>query len=241
MLKAFDVAAYPVAFTNIQRWYICPASKYCFIHGYDDEGVVVKIPTWINKLAHILFTDKAKSLYYVRKVSAKKKDFKTLRGIVIDFTPESGWSFSVAEDGIYLSFESISYRLPEELQTLLGEVQLFSNEVNNERKEVGERVIAAYREPLGMSQIEALSLSIPVLASNTGGIPETIRHGETGILVEPGNMDAWERALDQALSNREASRRMAEHGAMDVRTRFSVESNLQGILALLHNHAATPP
>jgi glycosyltransferase involved in cell wall biosynthesis len=50
-------------------------------------------------------------------------------------------------------------------------------------------------EPLGMSQIEALALHCPVLASNTGGIPETVIHGQTGTLVEAGNAQAWAAQL----------------------------------------------
>jgi glycosyltransferase involved in cell wall biosynthesis len=54
-------------------------------------------------------------------------------------------------------------------------------------------------EPLGMSQIEALALHCPVLASNTGGIPETVIHGQTGTLVEAGNAQAWADAIASAL------------------------------------------
>jgi len=30
---------------------------------------------------------------------------------------------------------------------------------------------------------------VPVIATRVGGIPDVIRHGETGLLVEPGNVD----------------------------------------------------
>ena len=87
-------------------------------------------------------------------------------------------------------------------------------------------------EPLGMSQIEALALSVPVLASRTGGIPETVADGVTGCLVTPGDVSAWQQAIDQALSQPDLMRRMAEQGCRDVRSRFSVARNLQGVLQL---------
>lgn len=94
-------------------------------------------------------------------------------------------------------------------------------------------VMPSLSEPLGMSQIEALSLGVPVVASRTGGIPETIHDGETGCLVEPGVVPAWVAALDAALADPQRMRAMAARGAEDVRSRFSVHSNLRQILDLL--------
>ena len=87
-------------------------------------------------------------------------------------------------------------------------------------------------EPLGMSQIEALGLGVPVIASDTGGIPETMSHGETGILVAPGDSAAWAAAIDQALSQPAMMRAWAQAGRDDVRSRFAPERNLRQILAL---------
>lgn len=38
-------------------------------------------------------------------------------------------------------------------------------------------------EPLGIVNLEAMACSIPVIATATGGIPEVVAHGETGLLV----------------------------------------------------------
>lgn len=87
-------------------------------------------------------------------------------------------------------------------------------------------------EPLGMSQIEALGLSVPVIASDTGGIPETMRHGETGVLAPPGDAAAWAEAIDQALSQPAMMKAWAQAGRVDVRSRFAPEQNLRRILEL---------
>jgi glycosyltransferase involved in cell wall biosynthesis len=87
-------------------------------------------------------------------------------------------------------------------------------------------------EPLGMSQIEALALQCPVLASNTGGIPETVADGHTGMLVEAGNAQAWATAIAAALDSMPQQGQMAAAGARDVRQRFAPDSNLQQIMAL---------
>jgi len=89
-------------------------------------------------------------------------------------------------------------------------------------------------EPLGMSQSEALSLGIPVVASRTGGIPETIEDGRTGLLVEPGDGSKWTQALDWALEHPAEMRAMAAAGSEFVRARFSLDANIDGLLAHLN-------
>ena len=79
-------------------------------------------------------------------------------------------------------------------------------------------VMPSIYEPLGMSQIEALGLRVPVVASRVGGIPETMQN----LLVAPGDADAWVQALSWALGHREEMRAFAAAGHADVRNRFEL-------------------
>jgi glycosyltransferase involved in cell wall biosynthesis len=79
-------------------------------------------------------------------------------------------------------------------------------------------VMPSMYEPLGMSQIEALGLGVPVVASRVGGIPETMQN----LLVAPGDADAWVQALSWALGHREEMRAFAAAGHADVRNRFEL-------------------
>ncbi|MBR0851322.1 glycosyltransferase family 4 protein [Bradyrhizobium diazoefficiens] len=49
--------------------------------------------------------------------------------------------------------------------------------------------------------IQALGESLPVMGSNKGGIPELVIEGENGVLVPPGNVEAWRAALKGILDD----------------------------------------
>jgi glycosyltransferase involved in cell wall biosynthesis len=54
---------------------------------------------------------------------------------------------------------------------------------------------SVWQEVFGISIIEAYAYGKPVIASCIGGIPELVREGETGLLVEPGNIKALQEAI----------------------------------------------
>jgi glycosyltransferase involved in cell wall biosynthesis len=94
-------------------------------------------------------------------------------------------------------------------------------------------------EPLGMAQIEALSLGVAVVASNVDGIPETIEAGQTGLLVAPGAIVAWVDAIAWALDHPERMAEMAAAGRARVLEKFSIEANIARFLALIQAGAAS--
>ena len=61
-------------------------------------------------------------------------------------------------------------------------------------------VLPSYREAQGLSILEAMALSRPVVASNVGGIPEMIEDGVTGLLVPPHDADALAAAIVRLLT-----------------------------------------
>jgi glycosyltransferase involved in cell wall biosynthesis len=62
-------------------------------------------------------------------------------------------------------------------------------------------VLPSFYEELGTVLVEALHAGVPAVASRTGGIPEVVEHGVTGLLVEPGDADGFARAIDTVLGD----------------------------------------
>lgn len=52
--------------------------------------------------------------------------------------------------------------------------------------------------------IHALSIGLPVIGSNSGGIPEYVQHDRNGLLVAPGDIPAWHAALAHVLQHKSA-------------------------------------
>jgi len=94
-------------------------------------------------------------------------------------------------------------------------------------------VLPSIVEPLGMAQIEALALEVPVVANRVDGIPETIQDGVTGWLVQAGDILAWQNALTEVLDNPQLARHRACAGKMEVMARFALDKNTDQILALI--------
>ena len=99
-------------------------------------------------------------------------------------------------------------------------------------------------EPFGLINLEAMACGTPVVASRVGGIPEVVVDGETGRLVEPGDVAALAQALREALADPERARRMGEAGRRRVEAHFSWERIADRTLAVyrdaIEHHGRAP-
>ena len=70
---------------------------------------------------------------------------------------------------------------------------------------------------------ELLAAGVPVVAEAVGQNREYIRHGETGLLVPPGDVAAFSDAVTNLLENAQLRERLGRAAARDVRERFGWE------------------
>ena len=78
-------------------------------------------------------------------------------------------------------------------------------------------------EPFGRVVIEAMAVGKPVVATNSGGVPEIVADGETGILVPHSHPEALAAALLDVLSQPERAREMGAAGMRRARELFDVK------------------
>ena len=91
---------------------------------------------------------------------------------------------------------------------------------------------ATWAEACAYVVLEALEAGCAMVATATGGTPELIRDGETGLLVTPGNADALSAGVARLLADAPLRRRLGEAAHADCVTRFSLAGSAGGYHAL---------
>lgn len=81
--------------------------------------------------------------------------------------------------------------------------------------------------------LEAMSNAVPVIASDTGGIPDMIEHNKDGLLVEPESAEALAGALKSLAENVELRDRMAVEARKSFAEKFSMDRHVNNVIEFL--------
>lgn len=93
-------------------------------------------------------------------------------------------------------------------------------------------VLPASAEACGRVLLEAMAMAKPVVGTASGGTPEIVENGVTGILVPPADPAAMASALEILLQDRERACRMGAAGRDRAVGRFSIEAHAERTMAL---------
>jgi glycosyltransferase involved in cell wall biosynthesis len=88
------------------------------------------------------------------------------------------------------------------------------------------------RDGLPNVLVEALAQGVAVASTRVSAIPELIRDGVTGLVVEPDDPASLAAALERLLSDAELRERFAEAGRRLVAEQFDLETNTRRLLGL---------
>jgi D-inositol-3-phosphate glycosyltransferase len=94
-------------------------------------------------------------------------------------------------------------------------------------------VMPSYSETYGLVLIEAMAMEKPVIATNSGGVPEIIRHGQDGFLVPPKNITALAVAILYYLNNQQRRRKFAQNARERAVRVFDATHCMDRIVTLL--------
>ncbi|MGG6294388.1 glycosyltransferase family 4 protein [Leptolyngbya sp. AN02str] len=93
-------------------------------------------------------------------------------------------------------------------------------------------VFPSLYEPFGIVVLESFAARVPVVVSNTGGIPEIVRHQETGIVTITNNSHSLATGILEVLQNPDLAQRLVVNAYQELETRFSwgyLASQTEGI------------
>jgi colanic acid/amylovoran biosynthesis glycosyltransferase len=96
-------------------------------------------------------------------------------------------------------------------------------------------VIAANgdREGTPVVILEAGAAGVPVVATRHEGIAEAVLDGETGLLVEEGDVEGMASAVAALLTDRERARRLGRAARSRVEEKYSMQASIEGLWAIL--------
>jgi glycosyltransferase involved in cell wall biosynthesis len=84
-------------------------------------------------------------------------------------------------------------------------------------------VPSRWPEPFGLTATEAMMRGTAVVASDIGGLAESVVHGTTGLRVPAGDEAALADVLSRVLSDRTLAERLGEAGRERARAHFTLE------------------
>lgn len=98
--------------------------------------------------------------------------------------------------------------------------------------------LPSYREGLPKSLIEAAAAGRPIVTTDVPGCREVVRHGDNGLLVQAGDIDALAHALESLIENPDLRSRMGARGRIRAEQEFGLDAVLQQTLALYRETVA---
>ncbi|MBS4031178.1 MAG: glycosyltransferase family 4 protein [Clostridiales bacterium] len=149
--------------------------------------------------------------YFIRAVAKLQLQYTHTGFIIVGDGPLRGELESLARQlGLDGRIYFAGYR--QDVPAILARIKIF--------------VQPSLSEGQGITVLEAMSAGCPVVASATGGLKELIRHGENGLLVEPGDIEQLTDAVRLLLEDDKLAESLAKQAAT-VAERYDIRNMLE--------------
>jgi hypothetical protein len=119
--------------------------------------------------------------------------------------------------------------MAREAARLAGIDVQFSTHLERDLRHAALLIYVSFSEGLGSGVLLAMSAGVPAVASNVGGLPEVVCHGENGLLAE-NTPEAIAAAIRELRANRVLARRLGAAARQTVAARFTVERMVGGTM-----------
>jgi L-malate glycosyltransferase len=101
-------------------------------------------------------------------------------------------------------------------------------------------VLSSKAEGFANAILEYMAASLPVVATDVGGVREAIAEGETGYVVASGKDEEMAERIIELLNEPERARAMGQRGKLIVADKFSCDRHLHNTLELYDELLSTP-
>jgi len=153
------------------------------------------------------------------KYACDKCDRELLLKIAGDGPMESQLKQAAIQMGLTDSIEWVGWlETPEELRDFYNSTDLF--------------IMPSRRESFGVAAVEASASGLPVIASHIGGIPEIVFQGETGLLVDPEDVEGFGEAIVSLAENDNLRMQMGHRGRMRAEANFDCRASVNRMIEI---------
>ena len=114
----------------------------------------------------------------------------------------------------------------------LGELS-YPHEVKKFVSEIDIFLLLSGMDSFGQVILESSLLEKPILASNVGGIKEIVKHGQTGFLIEEGDVNDWINKISLLLNDEKKCRELGEKGRDLIENNFSWEKTAEKFMNII--------
>lgn len=167
-----------------------------------------------NRVKKFYGEDEKKTVLFVGRLAEKKgvtylidamKDVENGKLMIVGGGPlEENLKRQVIEAGLSDKVTFLGPKSHEELKTVYASADIFC----------APSITASDgdKEGFGLVILEAMASGIPVIASNSGGIPDIIKNTQNGILVEEKDVDGLSAAINELIRNDSYKEKLVENG-----------------------------
>ncbi len=157
--------------------------------------------------------DERKGVEYLLEAFSKIKERVDIKLVIVGTGPLREKHIILAKDlNIIDQVIFIDWLPNQELPSLLRAAEVFVYPSISRK---------GWEEQFGYAMAEASACEVPVVATNTGSINEVVKDKETGILIEPQNVNELRDALEKILKDKKLSREYGQSGRRYIIEHFS--------------------
>ena len=140
--------------------------------------------------------------------------------------------FIIAGDGQQSYVEKLRRKVQKDFLQVPAPVILvgYREDVPEIMAAIDVLVVPSLQEAQSIVIPQAFASGKPVIASNVGGIPEIVKHGENGFLVNPGDVAGLADAMVQLAESPDLRRRLGEAGLELARTQLAFDKKMESVI-----------
>jgi glycosyltransferase involved in cell wall biosynthesis len=110
----------------------------------------------------------------------------------------------------------------------------FQTDIRTVEAAADVQVLCSDREPLGTGILESMAMGVPVVITNTGGLGELVKDGDSGFVIKSGDYASLADRLAVLLASFETRRKMGAKARAVVLQKADLRTNAQKFEDVLH-------